>query len=320
VGAYLVRRFFQSVLVFFLVLLFTFTLPYFVPGGLNSVAIVVLGAHAPPATVQAFDIAHGFNLPFPVRLWQYIDQLVFHFNLGYSYKNSQPVWTIIGLYVPRTIWLALVSLVLTVVIALPLGLYQAARRNTIFDYSATSVLFVLYGIPAFLLALLLQTAFSFGVTHLPPPPTAIGDFQLFTDPVAFILPVATLTLLSLAFLSRFMRSAVLDILVQDYIRSAKAKGCSQLRVMTHHAFRNALGPIIIILGVAIPGLLGGALVIEYAFNYEGLGYETVSAASNLDTPTVLGITLLVTILTLVGNLLADIVLGMVNPRIRVEGK
>ena len=116
-----------------------------------------------------------------------------------------------------------------------------------------------------------------------------------------------------------MRGTVLEVLVQDYIRTARAKGCSSRRVLFNHAFRNALGPIITILGLSIPALFGGALIIESVFNYAGLGIETVDAALNLDVPTVLGITLLVSIFTLMGNLLADIVLGIVNPRIRIEG-
>jgi peptide/nickel transport system permease protein len=143
---------------------------------------------------------------------------------------------------------------------------------------------------------------------------------MFTDPTSFILPVLTLTLLSIAFLSRFMRSAVLEVLVQDYIRTAKAKGCNNRQMLFRHSFRNALGPIIIILGLYIPGLLGGAVVIESVFNYSGLGIQLVGAATGLDVPTVLGITLLVSILTLLGNLLADVMLGVVNPRIRIEGK
>jgi peptide/nickel transport system permease protein len=142
---------------------------------------------------------------------------------------------------------------------------------------------------------------------------------MFTNPLGFILPVMTLTLLSIAFLSRFMRSAVLEVLVQDYIRTAKAKGCSSRRVLFRHCFRNALGPIVIILGLYLPGLLGGAVVIESVFNYSGLGIQLVNAATSLDVPTVLGITLLVSILTLLGNLLADVMLGVVNPRIRLEG-
>jgi peptide/nickel transport system permease protein len=112
---------------------------------------------------------------------------------------------------------------------------------------------------------------------------------------------------------------VLEVLVQDYIRTAKAKGCSGSRVLFRHAMRNALGPIVTILGLSIPGLLGGALIVESVFNYAGLGIQTVNAASNVDIPTVLGITLLATVLTLSGNFLADIMLGVVNPRIRIQG-
>jgi peptide/nickel transport system permease protein len=162
--------------------------------------------------------------------------------------------------------------------------------------------------------------FSFSFLHLPAsPPSGVAPWAMFTDPAGFILPVVTLTLLSIAFLSRFMRSAVLEVLVQDYVRTAKAKGCSNRRMLVHHAIRNALGPIVIILGLYFPGLLGGAVVIESVFNYSGLGIQIINAATTLDVPTVLGITLLVAILTLLGNLMADVFLGIVNPRIRIQG-
>ena len=163
-------------------------------------------------------------------------------------------------------------------------------------------------------------AFSFHTLHLPAsPPSGVAAWAIFTDPVGFILPVATLTLLSVAGVSRFMRGTILETLVQDYIRTAKAKGCSNRRTLFRHAFRNALGPIITILGLSVPGLFGGALIIESVFNYGGIGLQTVFAATNSDVPIVLGITLLVAIFTLVGNLMADIALGLVNPRIRIEG-
>ncbi|HEY5437652.1 MAG TPA: ABC transporter permease, partial [Acidimicrobiales bacterium] len=146
-----------------------------------------------------------------------------------------------------------------------------------------------------------------------------APWAIFTDPVGFLLPVACLTLATIAGLSRFMRGTVLEVMVQDYIRSARAKGCSNRRTLFRHAFRNALGPIITILGLSIPALLGGALIVESVFNYGGLGVQTVAAASNLDIPIILGITLLVSILTLLGNLMADVALGLVNPRIRIEG-
>ncbi len=318
---YILRRLVQSVIVLLVVVLITFTLPYFEPNGLLAPAYAVLTTHASAYNVHQWGLQHGMFHPFLVRFWSYLDQVFVHFNLGFSYKQNQSVWSIISTYVPRTIWLALSSLLLTVLIAIPLGVYQASRRNSTFDYVATGTAFVLYGIPAFLLGILMLQFFSFGWLHLPAsPPAGVAPWAMFTDPTSFILPVLTLTLLSIAFLSRFMRSAVLEVLVQDYIRTAKAKGCNNRQMLFRHSFRNALGPIIIILGLYIPGLLGGAVVIESVFNYSGLGIQLVGAATGLDVPTVLGITLLVSILTLLGNLFADIMLGVVNPRIRIEGK
>ncbi len=319
--AYIVRRLAQSVVVLFIVLVFTFTLPYFEPHGILAPAYVVLGTKASPANVHTWGVQHGMYHPYIVRLWNYIVQVVWHRNLGFSYKQNLSVWGIISLYVPRTVWLALTALVLTFIIAVPLGIFQANKRNTVFDYTATGSAFVLYAIPSFLLCLLVLQVFSFGIVHLPAsPPSGVAPWAIFTDPVGFILPVGTLTLLSVALISRFMRGTVLEVLVQDYIRTARAKGCSNRRVLFAHAFRNALGPIVTILGLSIPALFGGALIIESVFNYAGLGIETVNAATYLDSPTVLGITLLVSIFTLLGNLIADILLGVVNPRIRLQGE
>jgi peptide/nickel transport system permease protein len=317
---YILRRLGQSIIVLLIVMLITFTLPYFEVNGVLAPAYAVLGTHADPRSVHLWALQHGLLRPYWVRFWEYVDQVFFHFNLGHSYKQNLSVWAIISLYVPRTIWLAISSLFLTVVIALPLGIYQASKRNSTVDYIATGTAFILYGIPAFLLGILMLQFFSFSWPHFPAsPPSGVAPWAMFTDPIGFILPVATLTLLSIAFLSRFMRSAVLEVLVQDYIRTAKAKGCSNARMLIRHTIRNALGPIVIILGLYFPGILGGAVVVESVFNYSGLGIQIVNAATELDVPTVLGITLLVAILTLLGNLMADVALGIVNPRIRIQG-
>lgn len=318
--AYIIRRLLQSFVVFLIVMLITFALPYFEPGGTLAPAYIVLSNHATPQGVHLWGVQHGIFHPFFVRFWDYFLQVCVHFNLGFSWRNNLSVWSLISLYVPRTIWLASLAFMLTLLIALPVGVIQASKRNSWFDYSMTNTLFVLYGIPAFLLSLFMINWFIFGTFHFQLPPTDGSALQIFTHPSEFIIPVVTLSILNLAFFSRFMRSAVLDVLVQDYIRTAKAKGCSQRRVLFKHAFRNALGPIITIIGLTIPGLFGGALIIEEVFNYQGVGYETVYSAQYNDIPTVLGITLLITIFTLLGNLLADVGLGIVNPRIRVEGR
>jgi peptide/nickel transport system permease protein len=317
---YIIRRVAQSILVLLIVMLITFSLPYLQHHGIYAPAYAILGTHASPANVLAWGAQNGMNHSYFVRFWTYFTQVVFHGNLGHSYKQNMSVWGLISLYVPRTIWLALSSFILTIVLAIPLGIAQANKRNTVFDYTATGSAFILYAMPSFLLCMLALNLFSFHTLHLPSsPPSGVSPWAMFTDPKGFILPVACLTLLSLAGLSRFMRGTVLEVLVQDYIRTAKAKGCSNRRVLYRHAFRNAMGPIVTIFGLSIPGLLGGALIIESVFNYGGLGIQTVAAATNLDIPVVLGITLLVAILTLVGNLVADVALGLVNPRIRIEG-
>ncbi|HUV57690.1 MAG TPA: ABC transporter permease [Acidimicrobiales bacterium] len=317
---YILRRVAQSFVVLILVMLVTFTLPYFQYHGIRAPAYVVLGTHATPANVAHWAQANGMNHPYWVRFWTYATQVLFHFNLGHSFKQNMSVWQIIALYIPRTIWLAVAALTFTILIAIPLGIFQASKRNTAIDYIATGSAFVLYAVPSFLLCLLVLDLFSFHGPHLPSsPPQGVAPWAIFTDPIGFILPVACLTMLSVAGLSRFMRGTVLEVLVQDYIRTAKAKGCSGRRTLMRHAFRNALGPIITILGLSIPGLLGGALIIESVFNYGGLGIQTVAAATSLDVPVVLGITLLASILTLSGNLIADVALGLVNPRLRIEG-
>jgi len=320
VFTYIVRRVIQSFFVLVIVMLMTFSLPYFQSHGILAPAYSVLGTRATPANVAIWGAQHGMNHPYLVRFWTYVTQLLFHFNLGQSYKQNLSVWGIISLYVPRTIWLALSSLILTVLIAVPLGIIQASKRNTVFDYTATGTAFILYAMPSFLLCMLMLDAFGFHWPHLPTsPPSGVSPWAMFLDPKGFLLPVACLTMLSVAGLSRFMRGTVLEVLVQDYVRTAKAKGCSNSRTLFRHAFRNALGPIVTILGLSIPGLLSGALIVESVFNYSGLGIQTVNAAVNIDVPTVLGITVLVSMLTLAGNLMADVALGIVNPRIRIEG-
>jgi peptide/nickel transport system permease protein len=315
-----VRRLFQSLIVLAIVILITFTLPYFQPHGIIAPAYAILGSRSTPYNVHIWASQHGLLQPYWTRLYQYIFQLVVHLNLGYSYKQGLSVRTIIALYVPRTVWLALSALILTFIIAVPLGIFQASRHNTAVDYLATGTAFVLYGIPAFLLCLVVIDAFGFHTFHLPiSPPDGVAPWAIFTDPKSFLLPVGCLTLLSVAGVSRFMRGTVLEVLVQDYVRTARAKGCSSRRVLWRHAFRNALGPIVTILGLSIPGLFGGALIIEYVFNYAGLGLQTLNAALTFDVPTVLGITILVSVFTLLGNLGADVALGIIDPRLRIQG-
>lgn len=318
---YIVRRLLQGLFVFVVVLIFSFSLQYFLPHGALNPAYLVCAEHRTAGCINSFATKYGLNLPYLVRLWDYIWGVFVHQNLGLSFHDSPPQVTgILSLYIPRTFWLAFSSLVLAVVIGLPLGIYQAWRRNRPFDYVATGVSFILYSTPAFVLGFLLLDAFAINTLHLPDsPPSGVHPWAMFTDPKGFLLPVITLTALSVAGLSRFMRSSVIDVLVQDYVRTARAKGCSTRQILFGHTFRNALGPIVTIIGLNIPTLLSGALIVEEVFNYAGLGVITINAASTSDVMVVLGVTVIVTAATVIGNLMADLSLVFINPRIRIEG-
>jgi peptide/nickel transport system permease protein len=318
--AYTVRRLLQGAFVLLVVIWFTFTLSYFQPEGARAPAYILCGTHQTKACLNFYTNKYGLAQPYLLRLWQYIWGVVVHFNLGVSFKQTDTVAGLLSVYIPRTFWIAFFSLVFATLIAVPLGIYQAWKRNSIFDYAATGISFVLYSTPAFVLGFILLDIFSYHLNWLSDSPTVgVNAWAIFEYPATFILPVATLTALSVAGLSRFMRAQVLDVLVQDYIRTAKAKGCDSRRILFRHTMRNALGPIAVIIGLSIPILLSGALIVEELFNYPGLGYETLFASMNGDIYTVLGITIVVTMATVIGNILADLALGILNPRVRITG-
>jgi peptide/nickel transport system permease protein len=317
--AYLVRRFLQSVVVLVGVIWFVFTLSYFQPEGALAPAYILCRTHATPACINHYIAQYGLAKPYLVRFWEYLEGIFVHFNLGHSFVQTQSVSSLLVLYIPRTFWISFFALVIATVIALPVGIVQAWRRNTAFDYVATGTGFFLYSVPSFVLGIVLLDIFAYHNNWLPAEPTATTNpWQIFLSPASFILPVVTLTALQIALLSRFMRSQVLDVLVQDYIRTAKAKGCDTKAILFRHTMRNALGPIVVIIGLSIPLLLSGALIVEDLFNYPGLGYETINASMLGDIYTVLGITIVVTMATVIGNLLADVALGVINPRVRIE--
>lgn len=319
---YTLRRVLEGLFVLLFVIWFAFSLQYFQTYGAEAPAHIICATHVTSACLKHVITQYGLNKPYFERLGSYIWGVFAHFNLGQSFRqNPAAISALLNQYIPRTFWLALVSLILAVIIALPIGILQAWKRNSWTDYIATGLAFIFYAMPAFVLGFVLLDLFSYHTIHLPnSPPAGVNAWAMFTSPSGFILPVITLTALSIAGLSRFMRAAVLDVLVQDYVRTARAKGCSTFRVLIRHAMRNALGPIVVIVGLSIPALLSGALIVEDVFNYAGLGYETVVSASQDDIYVVLGITIVVTLATIIGNFLADIALAIVNPRVRLARK
>jgi len=313
---FLFRRAIQAVIVIFGVVLIVFLLSQLIPGGECK---AVLGPKATATNCVHFNRLNGFNLPFWDQFYHYIVGLI-HGNLGYSYKFNQGVTAVIKERLPKTLVLVGTATAVALIIAIPLGIFQVVRRNRPSDYVATGLSFIFYAMPAFLLGTLLIIWFAFDLQWFPvSPPSDASAWAVFTDPRAFVLPVVTLSALTIAAFSRYMRSSMMDALTEDYVRTARAKGASNQRVLYGHALRNALIPILTLLGLTLPAIVSGAVITEDVFNYPGMGQLTVYAASNSDIPLVLGTTLVATVATVIGSLLADILYAVADPRIRFGG-
>jgi peptide/nickel transport system permease protein len=312
--SYLTRRLIASIIVIFGIMLVTFMLLHVVS---SSPARAVLGPKAQPVAIAAFNHDHGYDLPLWHQFLQYVNQTL-HGNFGYSYKQNQSVTDLFKENAGRSALLSGVSLVIAVLIAVPLGIWQGVRRNSVFDYTATTMSFTFYSMPIFFTAILLIDIFSIRLGWLPSAAssrtTVIGVLE---QPQTMILPVASLVIVSVAAFSRYQRSAALDNLAQDYIRVARAKGLSERSVLYRHLLRNCSLPLVTLIGLSIPDLLAGNLITEEVFNYPGLGLMFFNALGNEDYPILLAYTLIGGILVVIGNFIADVSLSIADPRIRL---
>jgi peptide/nickel transport system permease protein len=315
VTIFLLRRVLQSVIVILIVTVITFALLRAIPG---NPAIAILGPNSfrNPGAIRLFDQQYGFDLPWYSQYWLWLRHLLAG-NLGFSWKLNQSVASLLGGHLPKTIFLVGISTVLALVLAIPIGVIQAVRRNRFVDHFFNGFSTIFYAMPAFLLGILLILVFAIKIPIFPPEgPQGEGLGSVITNFNALVLPIISLTLITLALFSRYMRSSVLDNLTEDYVRTAKAKGASERRVLIRHVLRNSLIPIATLLGLSLPGIIAGALITESVFNYPGMGYLFYQAALNSDYPILLGITIVVAVATVVGSLLADIAYAVLDPRVR----
>lgn len=310
---YIARRIAQAIFVVLGVTIIVFIILHLLPGG---PARALLGPRATTQQVQEFIVQNGYNKPVWVQYGTYLDHLI-HGNLGYSYHYNQTVNSLLAEDLPKSALLIGLSYLVSVVIAIPLGILQAVRRNKPVDYAVTGASFIGYSMPVFWLGILLILIFAVDLHWLPPEGpqgTTIG--AILTQPVGLVLPVATLSIITVAQFSRFMRSAAIENLVQDYIRTARSNGLSARAVLFRHVLRNSLLPIITLIGLSLPATLSGAVITESVFNYPGMGLLLWTAATVRDYPVMLGFTVVVGAATVVGSLLADILYGVADPRVR----
>jgi peptide/nickel transport system permease protein len=315
-SGYLIRRVGQAVAVVIGVMIVTFILIHLEPG---SVARSVLGLRATSDRIAIFNATYGLNQPLYKQLLDYVEQVA-RGDLGTSYYLQQPVSALFAQRLPRDLLLLGSSTVLALLISLPMGLYQAVRRGGIMDNLLGATSFTLYCMPAFWIAVMLVAILAVQ-THvfLPEAPTGTSVGSMLAQPRALALPVLTLTLVQVAGFSRYMRSAAIDVLAQDFLRVVRAKGLPERLVLSRHVLRNALLPVVTIVGLSLPGLVTGAIVVEEVFNYQGMGLLFFDAATHHDFPVLLGSTLIVGVATVVGNLLADIAYMLLDPRVRYVG-
>jgi peptide/nickel transport system permease protein len=267
---------------------------------------------------------YGLNKPWYTQYFDWLGRFV-RFDFGNSFRDGRPAMRKIADRLPASLLLNFCSLLLILLFALPIGIYSALRHNRFFDRAMTVFVFFGFSVPTFWLALLLMVLFGLKLGWLP----ISGLHSLNYDDLSLagkivdvarhlVLPVFISAFTGLAGLSRYTRSSMLEVIRQDYIRTAYAKGLRQRRVILHHAVRNALLPIVTILGLSLPALIGGGFIFETIFAYPGMGRLGYEAIMSRDYPVVMAVGTIAAILTLVGNLLADITYAMVDPRIRYK--
>ena len=311
---YLVRRLLLLVPTLILASILIFAIIALAPG---DPARMMLGTQATPEEVALERARLGLDKPLPVRYAVWISD-VLTLNLGRSLSNNRPVASLVGDAFPNTLRLALLSLLVAVAIGFPLGILAAVNANRRLDAIVTAFSSLGLAVPGFWLGLLLIIFFSVQLQWLPA--SGIGDANrpFYLNLQYLILPVTTIAVSNLAVFSRYVRSAMIDILSADYVRTARAKGLAENAVIVRHALRNALIPVITIVGIQFGRLLGGAVITESVFSYPGIGRLVINSIGNRDYPVVQATLMLVVLIFLVTNILVDVSYAYLDPRVKLE--
>ncbi|WP_315785131.1 MULTISPECIES: ABC transporter permease [unclassified Bradyrhizobium] len=310
--AYALRRVLSTLPVMAIVALFVFSLLYIAPG---DPAVVIAGDQASPADVERIRANLGLDQPFLVQFGSWVWRLL-HFDLGTSIFTNLPVASMIAQRIEPTLSLMMVTLFLTVIIAVPLGVIAAWKAGTWIDRVIMAFAVFGFSVPVFVVGYILAYVFALKFDLLPVQgytPLSQGFWPWLQN---LILPAVALGCVYIALIARITRAAMLEVLQQDYIRTARAKGLGQGGILFIHALKNAAVPIVTVVGIGIALLIGGAVVTESVFAIPGLGRLTIDAILRRDYPVIQGIVLLFSFVYVLVNLLIDITYTLVDPRIR----
>jgi peptide/nickel transport system permease protein len=324
---YLVRRSAISLVTLLLITIVVYGLIRNIPGTPLTVDMALMnpGKMASPADIKRFERLYGLDKPVYEAYFIWLKNIV-HGDFGRSIpKNNQPVLGLIMSRLPATLMITVTSLLLTYLFSIPLGLWSSAQDGTTAERAVSTLLYMLYSLPSFVAALYLQLLFYsklgwlplFGMTSDNYMSLSAGGkiWDIFKHA---LLPIVCFTYGSLAYYSRFIRANMQEVIRQDYIRTAKAKGVPPKQVFLHHAFRNTLIPLVTLFGLTLPALLSGAVILEQIFAWPGIGQLFFESISQRDYDTLMGLTLLFSVMALAGQLLADVLYAVVDPRVSYQ--
>ena len=304
---YVIKRLLITIPVLLGVMFIVFTIINFTPG---DPASMILGESAPQEDIDRLNHELGYDQPFFVRFFDYVKGVVLEGDLGTSYRTNQPVLDEILSRFPYTVQLAVLSIVFSSLIGISVGILSAVKQYTLVDTASTVLAMVFSAVPGFWLALMLILIFSLTLGWLP-------SYDLDTAK-SYILPTVTLALSGAASIVRLTRSTMLETIRQDYIRTARAKGASERRIIWKHAMKNAMMPVVTSLGMTFGFQLGGTIIVETVFAVPGLGTHVINAIRNKDIPVVLGSTLFLSTLFCIVMLLVDLLYAFLDPRIKAK--
>ena len=319
---YIARRILYSIPVLFFSTFLSFI---FISYAGNPLAQIRQNPRIPASTIHNLIIQNHLNKPVVLRYFYWLDQVFMH-KFGHSLLTSEPIWPDITRTLGHTAQVVVTAELLAMVLGIAVGIYSAIRQYSIFDYSFTTVSFLGYAMPTFWLALLLQILFvdiylkwNVRIFYTSGLNSGATNSTWSLDRLQHIaLPVATLSIISFAVYSRYMRASMLDVINSDYVRTARAKGVPEWRVIMRHVFRNALIPIVTVAALNLGGVLGGAVVTETVFTLDGIGYYFVNRLGTLDLYAVMAYLTVTAVIIIVFNLIADILYGYLDPRIRYD--
>ncbi len=317
-ATYILRRLLQAIPIVIGISVISFLIVHLTPG---SPVDKFRTPRVSPETINNLIRLYGLDQPLPTQFYKWFTKFwTFPFDntaWGYSFTDGLPVRDKIFARIPSTLWLTGVSLLVTVSVAVPIGVLQAVRQYSWSDKIITTFETIGYAMPTFWLGLILKQTFSVQLNLFPLfGQNSFGKQGNILDLLWHLaLPVTTLAIIQIAGWSRYMRASMLEVLRQDYIRTARSKGLADRQVIFKHALRNALIPIVTLLGLTVPALLSGAAITETVFSWPGLGWLSVQAVTDRDYPVVLATVMIGGVMVIIGNLLADIAYAVVDPRI-----